>query len=189
MQSKTNWQDKTILLTGGTGSFGQAFAKTILKKKPSHLRIFDCDEFAQFEMIKNFKSKDVSYLLGRVEDKDRLQRAMEGVDIVVHAAALKQVPILEYNPFEAVKTNILGSQTVIDCALDLGVKKVMLISSDKAVSPINLYGATKMVAEKIFIQANSYAAGKNTALAVVRYGNVMASRGSVVPTFIEQAKS
>lgn len=188
MQSKTNWQDKTILLTGGTGSFGQAFAKTILKKKPRHLRIFDCDEFAQFEMINNFKSKGVSYLLGRVEDKDRLQRAMEGVDIVVHAAALKQVPILEYNPFEAVKTNILGSQAVIDCALDLGVKKVMLISSDKAVSPINLYGATKMVAEKIFIQANSYAAGKNTALGVVRYGNVMASRGSVVPTFIDQAK-
>lgn len=188
MQSKLNWQDKTILLTGGTGSFGQAFTKTIIKKKPKHLRIFDCDEFAQFEMIKNFKSKGVSYLLGRVEDKNRLLRAMENVDIVVHAAALKQVPILEYNPFEAVKTNILGSQAVIDCALDLGVKKVMLISSDKAVSPINLYGATKMVAEKIFVQANSYAAGKNTCLSVVRYGNVMASRGSVVPTFLEQAK-
>lgn len=188
MQSKTNWQDKTILLTGGTGSFGQAFAKTILKKKPKHLRIFDCDEFAQFEMIKNFENKGVSYLLGRVEDKNRLSRAMENVDIVIHAAALKQVPILEYNPFEAVKTNVLGSQNVIDCALDLGVKKVMLISSDKAVSPINLYGATKMVAEKIFIQSNSYAAGKNTALSVVRYGNVMASRGSVVPTFLEQSK-
>ncbi len=183
-----NWANQIILLTGGTGSFGQSFTKTILKKKPKHLRIFDCDEFAQFEMIKNFGHKGLSYLLGRVEDKDRLLRAMEGVDIVVHAAALKQVPILEYNPFEAVKTNVLGSQNVIDCALDLGVKKVMLISSDKAVSPINLYGATKMVAEKIFIQANSYAAGKNTALSVVRYGNVMASRGSVVPTFIDQAK-
>lgn len=182
-----NWANQTILLTGGTGSFGQAFTKTILKKKPKHLRIFDCDEFAQFEMIKSVGNKGISYLLGRVEDKDRLRRAMEDVDIVVHAAALKQVPILEYNPFEAVKTNILGSQAVIDCALDLGVKKVMLISSDKAVSPINLYGATKMVAEKIFVQANSYAAGKNTALSVVRYGNVMASRGSVVPTFIEQS--
>lgn len=187
MQNKINWSDKTILLTGGTGSFGQAFAKTILKKRPKHLRVFDCDEYAQFEMKKNFGNKSVSYLLGRVEDKDRLSRSMAGVDIVVHAAALKQVPILEYNPFEAVKTNILGSQNVIDCALDLGVKKVLLISSDKAVSPINLYGATKMVAEKIFVQSNSYAAGKNTALGVVRYGNVMASRGSVVPTFIDQA--
>ena len=184
-----NWQNQTILLTGGTGSFGQAFTNSILKKKPQSLKIFDSDEYAQFETSRKHKKKNLSYLLGRVEDKDRLYRAMQDVNVVVHAAALKQVPILEYNPFEAVKTNILGSQNVIDCAIDLGVNKVLLISSDKAVSPTNLYGATKMVAEKIFVQANSYTGGKNTFLSVVRYGNVMASRGSVVPTFIEQAKN
>ena len=184
-----NWQNQTILLTGGTGSFGQAFTNTILKKKPKSLRIFDSDEYAQFETSRTLKKKNISYLLGRVEDKDRLYRAMQGVDLVVHAAALKQVSILEYNPFEAVKTNRLGSQNVIDCAIDHGVKKVILISSDKAVSPTNLYGATKMVAEKIFVQANSYTGGRNTFLSVVRYGNVMASRGSVVPTFLEQKKN
>jgi len=183
------WQDQTILLTGGTGSFGRAFTKIILNKKPKSLRIFDSDEYAQFEASQSLKKNNISYLLGRVEDKDRLYRAMQGVDIVVHAAALKQVPILEYNPFEAVKTNILGSQNIIDCAIDNKVSKALLISSDKAVSPTNLYGATKMVAEKLFVQANSYTGGKNTMLSTVRYGNVMASRGSVVPTFLEQAKS
>ena len=184
-----NWQNQIILLTGGTGSFGQAFTKLILSKSPKSLRVFDCDEYSQFEVSNNLKKKNVSYLLGRVEDKDRLYRAMQGVDMVVHAAALKQVPIIEYNPFEAVKTNILGSQNIIDCAIDLGVKKTILISSDKAVSPTNLYGATKMVAEKIFVQANSYAGDKNIRFSVVRYGNVMASRGSVVPTFLEQKKN
>jgi len=183
------WTDKTILLTGGTGSFGQAFTDYILKKKPKSLRVFDSDEYAQFEASRILKRKNVSFLLGRVENKDRLRRAMEGADIVVHAAALKQVPILEYNPFEAVTTNILGSQNVIDCSIDLNVKKTILISSDKAVSPTNLYGATKMVAEKLFVQANSYAGGRNISFSVVRYGNVMASRGSVVPTFLEQARN
>lgn len=184
-----NWQKQTILLTGGTGSFGQAFLKFIIKKNPKSIRIFDSDEFALFETSQNYHKKNISLLLGRVEDKNRLCRAMVGSDIVVHAAALKQVPIIEYNPFEAVKTNIIGSQNVIDCAIDNGVSKVILISSDKAVSPTNLYGATKMVAEKMFIQANSYTGGKNTFLSVVRYGNVMASRGSVVPTFLEQVKN
>lgn len=184
-----NWKNQKILLTGGTGSFGQAFTGKIIKKNPKSLRIFDCDEYAQFQTSKNLKRGNVSFLLGRVEDKERLYRAMHDVDIVVHAAALKHVPILEYNPFEAVKTNILGSQNVIDCAIDLGVNKVVLISSDKAVAPTNLYGATKMVAEKIFVQANSYAGSRNTRFSAVRYGNVMASRGSVVPTFFEQKQN
>jgi len=179
-----------ILLTGGTGSFGKAFISHIVS---SHfrgtLRIFSRDEFKQFELKNKYGTfAPLHFFLGDVRDKDRLKRAMSGVDIVIHAAALKQIPTIEYNPFEAVKTNILGTQNVIDCAIDLKVKKVLLISSDKAVSPVNLYGATKMVAEKIFVQANSYASGQYTLLSVVRYGNVMNSRGSVVPVFLEQKR-
>src|SRR3990167_2957109 len=183
-----NWQNQIIFLTGGTGSFGQAFTKLILSKSPKSLRVFDCDEYSQFEVSNNLKKKNVSYLLGRVEDKDRLYRAMQGVDMVVHAAALKQVPIIEYNPFEAVKTNILGTQNIIDTAIFNNVKRVVLISSDKAVSPVNLYGATKMVAEKIFVDANSTVGSRKIKFGVVRYGNVAGSRGSVVPLFIKQAE-
>src|SRR3990167_5865198 len=178
-----NWQNQTILLTGGTGSFGQAFTNSILKKKPQSLRIFDSDEYAQFETSRKHKKKNLSYLLGRVEDKDRLYRAMQDVNVVVHAAALKQVPILEYNPFEAVKTNILGSQNVIEAGIDEKVQKVLLISTDKAVQPINLYGSTKLCAEKLFIAGNCYAAGQ-TKFSAVRYGNVLGSRGSIVESLL-----
>ena len=186
--------DKTILVTGGTGSFGQAFTRELLNNhKPKAVRIFSRDELKQWEMEKKLKDHYnfglLRFFIGDVRDKDRLLRAMEGVDIVVHAAALKQVPTLEYNPFEAVKTNILGTQNVIECAIDTKVKKAIFISSDKAVNPINIYGATKLVAEKLFVQGNSYAGGRSTRFSVVRYGNVVASRGSVIPLFIEQAKN
>lgn len=184
--------NQTILLTGGTGSFGRAFVKHLLAKKSFKgvIRIYSRDEFKQDDLAKQYKGdKRLRFLIGDVRDRERLRRASDGCEIIVHAAALKHVPILEYNPFEAVKTNILGSQNVIDAAIDNGVKKLLLISSDKAVSPVNLYGATKMVAEKIFVDAHVYAGGKNTIIGVVRYGNVIGSRGSVVPLFIEQAKS
>jgi len=180
----------TILLTGGTGSFGRAFTSHLLSKKTFKgiIRIFSRDEFKQYQMQLEYQDDPrIRFLIGDVRDALRLERAMKGVDTVIHAAALKQVPLLEYNPFEAVKTNILGSQNVIDCAIDQKAKKVILISSDKAVSPINLYGATKMVAEKIFIQANSYSGGRETIFSVARYGNVMGSRGSVVSVFLKQA--
>ena len=186
-----NWKDKVILLTGGTGSFGRAFTELMLKKhKPKSLRIFSNDEYGEFEMRQQYGDPHpiLRYLLGDVRDKDRLERAMDSCDIVVHAAALKQIPQLEYNPAEAVKTNILGSQNVIEAAIAAGVKKAVLISSDKAVNPINVYGATKLVAEKLFIQGNVYAGAKVTRFVVVRYGNVAASRGSVIPLFFEQAK-
>lgn len=184
--------DKTILLTGGTGSFGNEFVYQLLsgRKFKGTIRIYSRDEFKQYELGRKLKNdKRLRFFIGDVRDKSRLQRATEGVDIVVHAAALKQVPILEYNPFEAVKTNILGSQNVVDCAIDNNVKRAILISSDKAVNPVNLYGATKMVAEKLFIQGNSYVGERPTLFSVVRYGNVAASRGSVVPLFVSQAKS
>ncbi len=187
-----NWKDKIILLTGGTGSFGKAFTELMLKKyKPKSLRIFSNDEYGEFEMRQQYGDPHpiLRYLLGDVRDRDRLERAADSVDIVVHAAALKQIPQLEYNPQEAVKTNILGSQNVVEAAIQAGVKKAVLISSDKAVNPVNVYGATKLVAEKLFIQGNVYAGAANTRFAVVRYGNVAASRGSVIPLFFEQAKS
>ncbi len=183
-------KNETILLTGGTGSFGKAFIAKVLADKSFNgvIRVYSRDEFKQNEIGKQYEGENrLRFLIGDVRDRDRLERAMDGVDIVIHAAALKQVPILEYNPFEAVKTNILGSQNVIDAAIDNKVKKVLLISSDKAVSPVNLYGATKMVAEKIFVNAHAYAGDKNIIIGVVRYGNVMGSRGSVVPLFMKQA--
>lgn len=179
--------DKTIMITGGTGSFGQKFTSRILSQfKPKKIIIFSRDEFKQHEMAKRFKgnAQAVRYFLGDVRDKDRLTRAFEGVDYVIHAAALKQVPALEYNPIEAVKTNVLGADNVVDAAIDAGVKKVIALSTDKAVNPINLYGATKLVAEKIFIAANAYA-GQRVKFAVVRYGNVIGSRGSVIPLFLD----
>ncbi|MGB2651481.1 MAG: UDP-N-acetylglucosamine 4,6-dehydratase (inverting), partial [Candidatus Omnitrophota bacterium] len=176
----------TILITGGTGSFGRKFTGTVLERyKPRKVIIFSRDEFKQHEMSKQFPPEKypIRYFLGDIRDKTRLCRAFEGVDYVVHAAALKQVPALEYNPTEAVKTNVVGADNIVDAAIDSEVKKVVALSTDKAVSPINLYGATKLVAEKIFIAANAYG-GEKTKFSVVRYGNVVGSRGSVIPHYL-----
>lgn len=180
--------DKVILLTGGTGSFGQKFTEVILSEyNPKVVRIFSRDEFKQMQMRQRFNNhKQLRFFIGDVRDKNRLHRAMNGVDIVVHAAALKQVPSCEYNPIEAVKTNINGAANVVDAAIDNGVERVMAISTDKAVHPVNLYGATKLVAEKLFIQGNSYTGGGNPEFSCARYGNVVGSRGSVIPLFLKQ---
>jgi len=185
------FNDKTILVTGGTGSFGKKFTESVLKEySPKKLIIFSRDEFKQSEMAKVFSPGDypMRYFLGDIRDKDRLYRAFAGVDIVVHAAALKQVPALEYNPFEAVKTNIIGAQNIVDASIDKDIKKVVVLSTDKAVNPINLYGATKLSMEKIFIAAGAYAGGHETKFSIVRYGNVVGSRGSVVPLFADMVK-
>lgn len=186
-----NWNDKVVLVTGGTGSFGKKFIEIMLKEyHPSKIIVFSRDELKQHEMrINGFDDPSLRYFLGDIRDLERLKRAFKGVDIVVHAAALKQVPACEYNPFEAIKTNILGSQNVIDAALDCGVKKVLAISTDKAVNPVNLYGVTKLGAEKLFVQSNSYAGGHDTRFSCTRYGNVVGSRGSVVPVFLQQRKT
>ena len=178
-------KDKTILLTGGTGSFGKAFTRKILENYEfKKLIIFSRDELKQYEMAQEFKGeKRLRFFIGDVRDKERLERAFDGVDIVIHAAALKQVPAAEYNPFEAVKTNILGAQNIINIAIDKGVEKVVALSTDKAANPINLYGATKLVSDKLFIAGNIYASHSNTKFSVVRYGNVVGSRGSVIPFF------
>ena len=182
-----DFNGKTILVTGGTGSFGHQLTQVILDRfRPHKLIIFSRDELKQSEMQRQFHDPCLRYFLGDVRDLDRLRRAMHGVDVVVHAAALKQVPACEYNPFEAVKTNILGAQHVIDAAIDCGVKKVMAISTDKAVNPVNLYGATKLCAEKMFVQGNAYSGLGGTKFACCRYGNVVGSRGSVIPLFLEQ---
>ena len=179
--------NKTILITGGVGSFGQKFVQMVLAgHNPKSIRVYDNRELASVEMERNLSDKRVRFLLGDIRDKARLSRAMNGVDIVVHAAALKHVPICEYNPIEAIRTNVDGSINVIDAALNNGVSKVMLVSTDKAVQPVNLYGATKMVAEKLFVQGNSYAGDKKTIFSVARYGNVVGSSGSIVPLFKEQ---
>lgn len=187
--------NKTILITGGTGSFGKKFTQLIFEKyNPKKIIIYSRDEFKQDlmkkEYIKNFPDKlsRLRFFIGDVRDKDRLNRAFKGVDYVIHAAAMKQVPACEYNPFEAIKTNINGAQNVIDAALDRGVKKVVALSTDKAVNPINLYGGTKLVSDKLFITANAYRGEAGTVFSVVRYGNVAGSRGSVIPFFIELLK-
>jgi UDP-N-acetylglucosamine 4,6-dehydratase len=181
--------DKNILLTGGTGSFGKKTTEIILKKyKPRRLIIFSRDELKQFEMSQTFSMSQypcMRYFIGDVRDKERLNRAFYGVDYVIHAAALKQVPAAEYNPFEAVKTNIIGAQNVINVAIDQGVSKVMALSTDKAANPINLYGATKLCSDKLFVAGNTYGSLKPTIFSVVRYGNVMGSRGSVIPFFLK----
>lgn len=183
-----DWSNKVILVTGGTGSFGKKFVEIMLKEyNPEKLIIFSRDELKQHEMrVSGFDQPNLRYFIGDVRDQLRLRRAMHGVDIVIHAAALKQVPACEYNPMEAIKTNILGSSNVIEAALDAGVEKVMALSTDKAVSPVNLYGTTKLAAEKLFVQSNAYAAGTATRFSCVRYGNVVGSRGSVIPIFIKQ---
>lgn len=177
---------KAILITGGTGSFGKAFTKYVFEHyEPKKIIIYSRDEFKQFIMRNEFKKYEdrLRFFIGDVRDKERLKRALEGVDYVVHAAALKQVPACEYNPAEAIKTNIGGAQNVIDAALDCGVKKVVALSTDKAVNPVNLYGGTKLVSDKLFIAANAYAGSKEICFSIVRYGNVAGSRGSVIPFF------
>lgn len=183
--------EKVVLVTGGTGSFGRKFVKHILHKyNPKKIIIFSRDEYKQFLMQKEFEAyrDKLRFFIGDIRDKERLYRAFDGVDIVIHAAALKQVPLAEYNPFEAVKTNIIGAQNIIDAAIDRGVKKVIALSTDKAVNPINLYGGTKLVMEKLFIAGNAYVGNKDTIFSIVRYGNVVGSRGSVIPFFLKLAK-
>lgn len=178
--------NKSILITGGTGSFGRAFTKYVLEHyEPKKIIIYSRDEFKQFKMQNEFSASPskLRFFIGDVRDKERLCRAFEGVDYVIHAAALKQVPTCEYNPAEAIKTNIHGAQNVIDAALDMGVKKVVALSTDKAVNPVNLYGGTKLVSDKLFIAANAYAGAKDICFSIVRYGNVAGSRGSVIPFF------
>lgn len=184
----------SILITGGTGTFGKEFIKTIVERYPNvkRLVIFSRDELKQFELAQKFTGSKYSalrYFIGDVRDVDRLRRAMEGIDIVIHAAALKQVPAAEYNPFECIKTNVLGAQNVIEACLDAGVKRVVALSTDKAAAPINLYGATKLCSDKLFTAANNIKGHRDLRFSVVRYGNVMGSRGSVIPFFLECRKT
>jgi len=184
-------KNKTIMITGGTGSFGKKFIKTVLKNyNPEKIIVYSRDELKQFEMQQIWPDGgQMRYFIGDVRDYSRLKRAMEGVDIVVHAAALKQVPAAEYNPFEAVKTNVIGGQNVIDAAIAQQVRRVIALSTDKAAAPINLYGATKLTSDKLFIAANNYKGKNDIKLSVVRYGNVMGSRGSVIPFFMKQKET
>ena len=186
-----DWSRQTVLVTGGTGSFGKQFTATLLREHaPAKLIVFSRDELKQHDMrVGGFDDPRLRYFIGDVRDADRLRRAMQGVTVVVHAAALKQVPACEYNPVEAVLTNVMGARNVIDAALDCGVERVMALSTDKAVNPVNLYGATKLVAEKLFVQANAYRGHGPTRFSCVRYGNVVASRGSVIPLFLAQRDS
>lgn len=178
------FNDKTILITGGTGSFGKQCVKDVLARyKPRRLIVYSRDELKQFEMQQQFDGKMMRYFIGDVRDKERLSQAFNGVDFVIHAAALKQVPAAEYNPMECIKTNINGAENVIKAALENGVERVVALSTDKAANPVNLYGATKLVSDKLFVAANNIAGGHRTRFAVVRYGNVVGSRGSVVPFF------
>lgn len=184
------FNDKSILITGGTGSFGRQYVKTLLERhQPKKLIIYSRDELKQYEMAQDFPQTCMRYFLGDVRDRDRLVQAMNGVDFVIHAAALKQVPAAEYNPMECVKTNIHGAENVIHASLANNVEKVVALSTDKAANPINLYGATKLVSDKLFVAANNIAGGYRTRFSVVRYGNVVDSRGSVVPFFRKQIES
>ena len=184
-------RDQSILITGGTGSFGRALVQTILERWPEvrRLVVFSRDEFKQFEMAQQFPASrypQMRFFIGDVRDAQRVRRAMEGVDIVVHAAAMKQVPASEYNPFECIKTNVLGAQNVIEACLDTQVRRVVALSTDKAAAPINLYGATKLCSDKLFVAANNVRGSRDLRFSVVRYGNVLGSRGSVVPFFIDR---
>lgn len=185
---------KSILITGGTGSFGKAFVRTVLQRYPDirRLVVFSRDELKQFEMAQEFPESQypaMRYFIGDVRDADRLRRAMEGIEVVIHAAALKQVPAAEYNPFECIKTNVLGAQNVIEACLDIGVRRVVALSTDKAAAPVNLYGATKLCSDKLFTAANNIKGKRDLRFCVVRYGNVMGSRGSVIPFFLERRKT
>lgn len=184
---------KVVLVTGGTGSFGQRFIQTVYERfEPTRLVVFSRDELKQHEMLSRFSPEQyptIRYFLGNVRDRNRLYRAFDGVDIVIHTAALKQVPACEYNPFEAVQTNVIGAANIVDAAIDRGVQRVVALSTDKAANPVNLYGATKLCSDKLFKAANHYAGGEGTRFSVVRYGNVMGSRGSVIPLFQRQRES
>jgi len=181
---------KQILLTGGTGSFGRAFVRRLLNEPATErIVVFSRDELKQYEMAAEFRDPRVRFFIGDVRDRDRLMRAMTGIDTVVHAAALKHVPIAEYNPFECIKTNVHGAMNVIDCAIDRKVDRVVALSTDKAAMPINLYGASKLVSDKLFVSGQAYVGSGNTRFSVVRYGNVMGSRGSVIPFFIKQRET
>jgi UDP-N-acetylglucosamine 4,6-dehydratase len=183
------FDDKTVLITGGTGSFGKKITELLLQRySPKKIIIFSRDELKQFEMSQEYNNDCMRYFIGDIRDKERLRKAMEGVDIIIHAAALKQVPVAEYNPMEAVKTNINGAENVIDVAIEHEVEKVIALSTDKAAAPINLYGATKLASDKLFIAANNLVGKRKTRFSVVRYGNVIGSRGSVVPFFIDLLK-
>jgi len=189
-EGPVSWGDASILVTGGTGSFGHKFVEIMLARhRPRRLAIVSRDELKQSEMMARFNDPSLRFFIGDVRDRERLVRAMHGVDIVFHAAALKQIPACEYNPFEAIQTNVLGAKNVIDAAIDEGVKRVVGISTDKSCQPLNLYGATKLCAEKLFVQGNVYGYPRGTSFAVVRYGNVIGSRGSVVPLFAAQRAS
>jgi UDP-N-acetylglucosamine 4,6-dehydratase/5-epimerase len=190
MDTITTAQPEVVLLTGGTGSFGSAFVRWALQHWPDTIiRVYSRDELKQHEMRASLNDDArLRYFIGDVRDARRICRAAEGADVIIHAAAMKQVPACEYNPFEAVRTNVVGAQNVVDAAIDTGVARVVALSTDKAVNPVNLYGATKLCAEKIIVQGNAYAAGRSTRLSCVRYGNVVGSRGSVVPLFRDQAR-
>jgi len=185
-----NWSEQSVLVTGGTGSFGKKFVEIMLREfQPKRLVIFSRDELKQHEMkASGFNHPSLRYFIGDVRDPGRLDRALAGVTVVVHAAALKQVPACEYNPFEAIQTNIMGGRNVIDASINQGVKRILALSTDKAVNPINLYGATKLCAEKMFVQANAYSGARDTRFSCARYGNVVGSRGSVIPMFLEQKR-
>jgi UDP-N-acetylglucosamine 4,6-dehydratase/5-epimerase len=185
-----NWSEQAVLVTGGTGSFGKKFAELMLREyHPKRLVIFSRDELKQHDMrAAGFDHSALRYFIGDVRDASRLERALAGINVVVHAAALKQVPACEYNPFEAIQTNIIGGRNVIDAAINQGASRILALSTDKAVNPINLYGATKLCSEKMFVQANAYAGAQETRFSCARYGNVVGSRGSVIPTFQEQRK-
>lgn len=194
MNSSIDICDQSILITGGTGSFGKAFVRSVLDHCPKvkRLVVFSRDELKQFEMQQEFpesKYPALRFFIGDVRDQNRLRRALEGIDTVVHAAALKQVPAAEYNPFEFIQTNIMGAQNLIEACLDTEVKRVVALSTDKAAAPINLYGATKLCSDKLFIAANNFKGPRDLRFSVVRYGNVMGSRGSVIPFFLEKAKT
>jgi UDP-N-acetylglucosamine 4,6-dehydratase len=185
-----DWSEQVVLITGGTGSFGKKFVEIMLREyHPKRLVILSRDELKQHDMrTTGYDDASLRYFIGDVRDPSRLQRAFSGVTVAVHAAALKQVPACEYNPFEAIQTNIMGGRNVIDAAIDQGVERILALSTDKAVNPVNLYGATKLCAEKVFVQANAYAGAKDTRFSCARYGNVVGSRGSVIPVFQEQRK-
>ncbi|PAW68993.1 MAG: UDP-N-acetylglucosamine 4,6-dehydratase (inverting) [Opitutia bacterium Tous-C1TDCM] len=187
-------ENASILLTGGTGSFGKTFVQTVLARYPrlKRLVVFSRDELKQFEMAQQFPTSEypaLRYFIGDIRDEQRLRRALEGIDTVVHAAALKQVPTAEYNPFECIKTNVLGAQNLIEACLDSGIRRVVALSTDKAAAPCNLYGATKLCSDKLFVAANNIAGARDLRFSVVRYGNVMGSRGSVIPFFLEKKKT
>ena len=189
-RSRIDWGASCVMVTGGTGSFGNKLVELMLRKyHPRRLVIFSRDELKQSEMMARFGDPSLRFFLGDIRDRERLERAMHGVDLIFHAAALKQIPLCEYNPFEAIQTNVIGTKNVIDAAIDQGVKRVLAISTDKAVNPVNLYGATKLCAEKLVVQGNTYGHGRGTIFGVVRYGNVIGSRGSVIPIFQAQRAS